>query len=63
MDKELRQSPVDLSTNNGHTGMNGTNGQTKEASKEEKHEASLLDAAKAAAVEVTNGLKGLAISS
>lgn len=63
-----------LNAINGHTETNGTNGTSNGASngessqaqqdpKEQKDEQSLLETAKAAAVEVTNGVKNLAVSS
>lgn len=64
---------ADTPTTNGHTDTNGTNGTTngdkpdapqkdqKEA-KEAKDEKSVLETAKAAAIEVTNGVKNLAMS-
>jgi methylenetetrahydrofolate reductase (NADPH) len=68
IEKPLHSVNVDLPTaddaagTNGTRGTNGTNGETKEAHGEEKQNPSLLAAAKAAAVEVTNGIKGLAVS-
>lgn len=68
MDKPLHSANIDLpkpddaDVANGTRGTNGTNGATKEAHGEEKQNPSLLAAAKAAAVEVTNGMKGLAVS-
>jgi methylenetetrahydrofolate reductase (NADPH) len=71
MDTQLHQPSVDLPTTNGHHQTNGengtrgtkdTNGETKEASGAEKQHPNLLNAAKSAAIEVTNGLKGLAVS-
>lgn len=68
MEKTLHKANVDLPTSNdaepvnGSRGTNGTNGETKEAHGEEKQNPGLLAAAKAAAVEVTNGMKGLAVS-
>jgi hypothetical protein len=44
---------------NGTRGTNGTNGETKEAHGTEKQDPKLLDAAKSAALEVTNGVNGL----
>lgn len=62
IDKQLHKANVDLPTTNGHEangtrGTNGTNGETKEAHGEEKQDPNLLDAAKSAGVEVTNGVK------
>jgi methylenetetrahydrofolate reductase (NADPH) len=68
-DKPLVNPSVDLPSANGdeatkvvnggsHT--NGTNGEQAEPHKEENP--SLIDAAKAAAVEVTNGMRSLAMS-
>lgn len=68
MDKPLHSANVDLPTAddsgaaNGTRGANGTNGATKEAHGEEKQDHGLLATAKAAAVEVTNGIKSLAVS-
>ena len=71
IDKPLHNACVDLPTTNGHhetngtngtRGTNGTNGETKEAHGEEKQNPSLLATAKSAAVEATNGMKGLAVS-
>jgi methylenetetrahydrofolate reductase (NADPH) len=68
MDKKLHNVNIDLpgavETNgaNGTNGTNGTNGETKEAHGEEKQNPGLLAGAKAAAVEVTNGIKGLVVS-
>jgi methylenetetrahydrofolate reductase (NADPH) len=69
MDRPLYTPSVDLpGTNgeevtkkfNGDSKINGTNGEKAGPRKEENP--SLIDAAKAAAVEVTNGMKGLAVS-
>ena len=74
MEKPLHTANIDVPTTNdrheqnGVNGVNGThkangmNGETKEANGEEKQNPSLLAAAKAAALEVTNGVKGLAVS-
>jgi methylenetetrahydrofolate reductase (NADPH) len=71
MDTQLHQPSIDLPTTNGHhqtngengtRGTKGTNGETKEASGVEKQNHTVLDAAKSAAVEVTNGIKGLVVS-
>lgn len=62
MDKPLHTPSADLpnangsETVNGAKGVNGTNGTHKEESP------SLIDVAKAAAIEVTNGMKSLAVS-
>jgi methylenetetrahydrofolate reductase (NADPH) len=70
IEKPLHPSNVDLPTaddvtrtNGAHgtNGTNGTNGATKETRDEEKQNPGLMAAAKAAAVEVTNGIKGLAV--
>lgn len=55
----------DAHNGNSHAETNGTNGNTNSAQpdpKEQKDEKSLLETAKAAAVEVTNGVKNLAVS-
>jgi methylenetetrahydrofolate reductase (NADPH) len=68
MDKKLHSVNIDLpganepNGANGTRGTNGTNGETKEAYGEEKQNPPLLATAKAAALEVTNGIKGLAVS-
>lgn len=68
IDKPLRNPSVDLhapTETNGSNGThvtNGTNGEMKEAHGEEKQNHGLLATAKAAAVEVTNGIKSLAVS-
>lgn len=61
MDKVLFDSSSATPTSNGHETTNGTNGVNGKASSEEKPK-SLVDAAKSAAVEVTNGIKNLAVS-
>jgi methylenetetrahydrofolate reductase (NADPH) len=65
LDKPLHTANIDLpiadvtnSTNGTHT--NGSNGSTKETNGEQNP--GLIAAAKAAAVDVTNGIKGLAVS-
>jgi methylenetetrahydrofolate reductase (NADPH) len=63
IDKPLHSPNVDVPTTNGHSadgsrGTNGTNGETKEAHGKEKEDPNLLHAAKAGAVEVTNGTNG-----
>lgn len=65
MEKVLHNTGVDTPTN-GHQSTNGnsvkTNGVTSEASGEDKSKPSLLNAAKSVAIEVTNGVKGMALS-
>jgi methylenetetrahydrofolate reductase (NADPH) len=68
MDKQLHQPSVDLPSVNGHdesmngtSETNGTNGQ-KSAGPIKEENPGLLDAAKAAAVEVTNGVRNLMVS-
>lgn len=62
MDKPLHTPSADLPNANGSenvneaNGVNGTNGTHKEENP------SLIDVAKAAAIEVTNGMKSLAVS-
>ena len=60
MDKQLHPPSADLPSTNGTHETNGTNGEQAGPRKEESP--SLIDAAKAAAVEVTNGIKGMAVS-
>jgi methylenetetrahydrofolate reductase (NADPH) len=68
LDKPLHTANIDLptadvtnSTNGTHgTHTNGSNGSTKETNGEQNP--GLIAAAKAAAVNVTNGIKGLAVS-
>jgi methylenetetrahydrofolate reductase (NADPH) len=69
MDKPLHNPSVDLPVANDHDPTNGTNGTSDtngtngEKSESRKGEnPNLIDAAKAAAVEVTNAIKGLAVS-
>jgi methylenetetrahydrofolate reductase (NADPH) len=70
MDKKFDNGiAADLPTTNGHATTNGTNGTTngdkteaQKDPKEVKDEKSLIETAKAAAVEVTNGIKNLAVS-
>lgn len=62
MDKPLHDPSADLPAANGEHQLNGANGETKKTASEEKQDQSLLDVAKSAAVEVTNGLKSLAVS-
>ncbi|KAJ4310252.1 methylenetetrahydrofolate reductase (NAD(P)H) met13 [Neodidymelliopsis sp. IMI 364377] len=70
MDKKFDNGiAADLPTTNGHATTNGTNGTTngdkteaQKDPKEVKDEKSLVETAKAAAVEVTNGIKNLAVS-
>jgi methylenetetrahydrofolate reductase (NADPH) len=69
IEKPLHTASVDMPTSNGHNeenngtrDTNGTQSETKEAHGEEKQNPGLLATAKAAAVEVTNGIKGLAMS-
>lgn len=65
MDKKfVNGTTADASTTNGHSGANGTNGTTNgdKPDASQKDEKSLLDTAKAAAVEVTNGVKNLTLS-
>jgi methylenetetrahydrofolate reductase (NADPH) len=65
LDKPLHTANIDLPTadvTNGTNGThtNGTNGSAKETNSEQNP--GLIAAAKAAAVDVTNGIKGLAVS-
>jgi methylenetetrahydrofolate reductase (NADPH) len=68
LDKPLHTAGIDLPTadaTNGTNGTNGThtngtNGSTKETNGDQNP--GLLAAAKAAAVDVTNGIKGLTVS-
>jgi methylenetetrahydrofolate reductase (NADPH) len=68
LDKPLHSANIDLPTANGTNGTNGThgtngtNGSTKEINGEEDQNHGLLAAAKAAVADVTNGIKGLAVS-
>jgi methylenetetrahydrofolate reductase (NADPH) len=68
MEKKLHSVNIDLpgadenNAPNGTRGTNGTNGETKEAYGEEKQNPGLLATAKAAAVEVTNGMKSMTVS-
>lgn len=65
MDKPLHNPSVDLPTpteTNGANGTLGTSGETKAAHGEEKQNSGLLATAKSAVVDVTNGMKGLAVS-
>lgn len=69
MDKPLHPPSAVLPNANGNGAVNGTNGvhetngaNGQQAVPHKDESASLLDAAKAAAVEVTNGLKDMAIS-
>jgi methylenetetrahydrofolate reductase (NADPH) len=71
IDKKLHSVNIDLpgaeeangaNGTNGTNGANGKNSETKEAYGEEKQNPGLLAVAKAAAIEVTNGIKGLAVS-
>jgi len=65
MEKVLHNTGIDTPTN-GHQSTNGdsvkTNGVISEASGENKSKPSLLNAAKSAAMEVTNGVKGMTLS-
>jgi methylenetetrahydrofolate reductase (NADPH) len=59
MDKPLHKPSADLPNANGSEAVNGTNG-VNGTHKDESP--GLIETAKAAAVEVTNGIKGLAVS-
>jgi methylenetetrahydrofolate reductase (NADPH) len=69
MDKPLHNPSADIPGVNGSEATNGTNGvhdtngtKSEQAGPRKEENPSLIDAAKAAAVEVTNGMTGLAAS-
>jgi methylenetetrahydrofolate reductase (NADPH) len=74
IDKPLHNPSVTMPTTNGHhdikesngtngtNGTLGTNGETREVHSDEKHDTGLLAAAKNAAADISNGIKGLALS-
>lgn len=62
MDKPLFNPSLDLPEVNGNEATNGTNGTNGEAANHKKEASGLIETAKAAAVEVTNGLRSLAVS-
>ncbi|KAK1909671.1 hypothetical protein P3342_007843 [Pyrenophora teres f. teres] len=62
MDKPLYNPSVDLPGVNGSEATNGTNVTNGEAEPHKKEAPGLIETAKAAAVEVTNGIKSLAVS-
>ena len=62
MDKPLYNPSLDVPVLNGNEATNGTNGTNAESELHKKEASSLIETAKSAAVEVTNGIKSMAVS-